>query len=367
MNMTTDISPIPEIVDDLKQGKMVILVDEEDRENEGDLVMAAEHVTPEAVNFMAQYGRGLICLTLTEDKCRQLRLTPMVGSNGSRMGTNFTASIEAAEGVTTGISAADRAKTIKVASSPDASFDDLVQPGHVFPLKAEEGGVLVRAGHTEAGCDLALMAGLQPTSVICEILKENGEMARLPDLVKFSRQHGLKIGTIADLIAYRGQNESLVERVLERPIDTVAGSFDLVAYRDRISKEVHLALVKGKFAEDDEVLVRVHEPFSIADLLDKNSGMHSWRFDDALTTINEIGKGVLILIHRTEDGDALLQHLQPKQESAPRVDLRNYGIGAQILKDLGVSRMRLMATPRRMPSMTGFDLEIIGYQEKTSE
>lgn len=367
MNMTTDISPIPEIVDDLKQGKMVILVDEEDRENEGDLVMAAEHVTPEAVNFMAQYGRGLICLTLTEDKCRQLRLTPMVGSNGSRMGTNFTASIEAAEGVTTGISAADRAKTIKVASSPDASFDDLVQPGHVFPLKAEEGGVLVRAGHTEAGCDLALMAGLQPTSVICEILKENGEMARLPDLVKFSRQHGLKIGTIADLIAYRGQNESLVERVLERPIGTVAGSFDLVAYRDRISKEVHLALVKGKFAQDDEVLVRVHEPFSIADLLDKNSGMHSWRFDDALTTINEIGKGVLILIHRTEDGDALLQHLQPRQESAPRVDLRNYGIGAQILKDLGVSRMRLMATPRRMPSMTGFDLEIIGYQEKTSE
>lgn len=364
MNMTTDISPIPEIVDDLKQGKMVILVDEEDRENEGDLVMAAEHVTPEAVNFMAQYGRGLICLTLTEDKCRQLRLTPMVGSNGSRMGTNFTASIEAAEGVTTGISAADRAKTIKVASSPDASFDDLVQPGHVFPLKAEEGGVLVRAGHTEAGCDLALMAGLQPTSVICEILKENGEMARLPDLVKFSRQHGLKIGTIADLIAYRGQNESLVERVLERPIDTVAGSFDLVAYRDRISKEVHLALVKGKFAEDDEVLVRVHEPFSIADLLDKNSGMHSWRFDDALTTINEIGKGVLILIHRTEDGDALLQHLQPKQESAPRVDLRNYGIGAQILKDLGVTRMRLMATPRRMPSMTGFDLEIVGYQEE---
>ena len=243
--MTSDISPIPEIVDDLKQGKMVILVDEEDRENEGDLVMAAEHVTAEAVNFMATFGRGLICLTLTEDKCRQLRLTPMVGSNGSRMGTNFTASIEAAEGVTTGISAADRAKTIKVASSPDASFDDLVQPGHVFPLRAEEGGVLVRAGHTEAGCDLASMAGLQPTSVICEILKENGEMARLPDLINFSREHGLKIGTIADLISYRGQNESLVERVLERPINTVAGPFNLLAYRDRISKEVHLALVKG--------------------------------------------------------------------------------------------------------------------------
>lgn len=204
--MTSDISPIPEIVDDLKQGKMVILVDEEDRENEGDLVMAAEHVTAEAVNFMATFGRGLICLTLTEDKCRQLRLTPMVGSNGSRMGTNFTASIEAAEGVTTGISAADRAKTIKVASSPDASFDDLVQPGHVFPLRAEEGGVLVRAGHTEAGCDLASMAGLQPTSVICEILKENGEMARLPDLINFSREHGLKIGTIADYVSEYNRN-----------------------------------------------------------------------------------------------------------------------------------------------------------------
>ena len=365
--MTSDISPIPEIVDDLKRGKMVILVDEEDRENEGDLVMAAEHVTAEAVNFMATFGRGLICLTLTEDKCRQLRLTPMVGSNGSRMGTNFTASIEAAEGVTTGISAADRAKTIKVASSPDASFDDLVQPGHVFPLRAEEGGVLVRAGHTEAGCDLASMAGLQPTSVICEILKENGEMARLPDLINFSREHGLKIGTIADLISYRGQNESLVERVLERPINTVAGPFNLLAYRDRISKEVHLALVKGSFTESEEVLVRVHEPFSIADLLDKNGGIHSWHFDDALTTINEVGKGVLILIHRTEDGDALLQHLQLNQESTPKVDLRNYGIGAQILKDLGVSRMRLMATPRRMPSMTGFDLEIVGYQEKISE
>ena len=356
-----------EIIEDIRQAKMVILMDDEDRENEGDLIMAAEHVTAEAVNFMAKFGRGLICLTLTEDKCRQLHLTPMVGSNGSRMGTNFTVSIEAAEGVTTGISAADRAQTIKVASSPDASFDDLVQPGHVFPLKAEEGGVLVRAGHTEAGCDLALMAGLQPTSVICEILKENGEMARLPDLVKFSRQHGLRIGTIADLIAYRGQNESLVERVLERPIDTVAGSFNLLAYRDRISKEVHLALVKGSFVESDEVLVRVHEPFSIADLLDKDSGIHSWRFDDALTTINKVGKGVLILIHRTEDGAALLRHLQPREELTPKLDLRNYGIGAQILKDLGVRRMRLMATPRRMPSMTGFDLEIVGYQEKISK
>ena len=365
--MTSEISSIPEIIDDLKNGKMVILVDEEDRENEGDLVMAAEHVTAEAVNFMATFGRGLICLTLTEEKCRKLNLMPMVGSNGSRMATNFTASIEAAEGVTTGISAADRARTIKVASSPDASPMDIVQPGHIFPLKAEKGGVLVRAGHTEAGCDLAFMAGLQPSAVICEILKENGEMARLPDLVTFSSHHNLKIGTIADLIAYRGQHESLVERVLERSIDTVAGPFKLVAYRDRISKEVHLALVKGTFESSEEVLVRVHEPLSIADLLDKNSRIHSWHFDDALATINQAGKGVLILIHRTEDGDSLLRHLQPAQELPPKMDLRNYGIGAQILKDLGVARMRLMATPRRMPSMTGFDLETVGYQEKPSD
>ena len=365
--MTTDISTVTEIVNDLRNGKMVILVDEEDRENEGDLVIASEHVTAETVNFMAKYGRGLICLTLTEEKCRQLRLMPMVGSNGSRLGTNFTVSIEAAEGVTTGISAADRAQTIRVAAAAGASPSDIVQPGHIFPLKAEEGGVLVRAGHTEAGCDLASMAGLEPTAVICEILKENGEMARLPDLIEFGRVHNLKIGTIADLISYRGQNESLVERVLERPVETVAGVFKLVAYRDLLSREVHVALVKGDFDHNEEVLVRVHEPLSIVDLLDKSSRIHSWRFDDALSTINRVGKGVLILIHRTEDGDSLLRHLQPTKESKPKVDLRNYGIGAQILKDLGVTRMRLMATPRRMPSMTGFDLEIVGYQEEVPD
>jgi len=361
------LNSIEEIIADIRLGKMVILMDDEDRENEGDLIIAAERVQTEDINFMAKNARGLICLTLTHERCQHLKLPLMVNENNTPYNTNFTVSIEAATGVTTGISAADRARTIQVAVGRDSQPEDIVQPGHIFPIMAQPGGVLRRAGHTEAGCDLASMAGLQPTSVICEILKENGEMARLPDLINFSREHGLKIGTIADLISYRGQNESLVERVLERPINTVAGPFNLLAYRDRISKEVHLALVKGSFTESEEVLVRVHEPFSIADLLDKNGGIHSWHFDDALTTINEVGKGVLILIHRTEDGDALLRHLQLNQESTPKVDLRNYGIGAQILKDLGVSRMRLMATPRRMPSMTGFDLEIVGYQEKISE
>jgi 3,4-dihydroxy 2-butanone 4-phosphate synthase/GTP cyclohydrolase II len=362
--MSSEVSAISEIIEDLRDGKMVILVDEEDRENEGDLVVASEHVTPEIINFMARFGRGLICLTLTSDKCRQLNLMPMVSANRSSMGTNFTVSIEAATGVTTGISAADRSRTIKAAVSETAVETDIVQPGHIFPLRAEDGGVLVRAGHTEAGCDLARLAGLQPSSVICEILKDDGEMARLPDLIAFSQQHGIKIGTISDLIAYRSQNESLVDRVLERPIETSSGKFDLIGYRDRVSKEVHLALVKGTLSAEDDVLVRVHEPFSIADLLDKNSSLHSWRFDDALQRINEVGKGVLILLHRTEDGDALLDHLQAVDRSPPKFDLRNYGIGAQILKDLGVVRMRLMAAPRKMPSMAGFDLEIVGYEER---
>lgn len=362
--MSSGISPITDIIEDLRNGGMVILIDEEDRENEGDLVVAAEHITPDAVNFMATHGRGLICLTLTSHKCRELNLVPMVGSNGSKMGTNFTVSIEAAEGVTTGISAADRAHTIKVASASSARPADIVQPGHIFPLAAEDGGVLVRAGHTEAGCDLARIAGLQPSAVICEILKENGEMARLDDLVVFGREHDIKIGTIADLIAYRGENESLIDRVMERPIETSVGGFDLVAYRDRLSREVHLALVKGTFEEDEEVLVRVHEPFSIADLLDKSSRLHSWHFNDALTKIESVGKGVVILLHRTEDGDSLLDHLQLSDRPELKVDLRNYGIGAQILRDLGVTKMRLMSTPRKMPSMAGFDLEIVGYAEK---
>jgi len=360
--MNNGISSIPEIIDELRNGGMVILIDEEDRENEGDLVLAAQFATPANINFMARFGRGLICLTLTSARCRQLHLSPMVGANRSRLGTNFTVSIEAAKGVTTGISAADRATTVLAAVAKDAQPGDVVQPGHIFPLMAEDGGVLVRAGHTEAGCDLAAMAGLEPAAVICEILREDGEMARLPDLIEFGAQHGLKIGTIADLIHHRSQTESLVERVMRRPIETLFGTFELVAYRETISRETHLALVKGEPRPGDEVLVRVHEPLSVADVLDAGSRVHSWHLNDAMKMIDQVGTGVIVLLHRTENGETLLAHLDTEPRTLPKPDLRNYGIGAQILRDLGVTRMRLLAAPRRMPSMTGFDLEITGYE-----
>jgi len=366
MNRTrhsTGLSPVTEIIAELQAGRMVVLVDEEDRENEGDLVLAAEHATPEAVNFMARFGRGLICLTLTEERCRQLHLPLMVANNRSPLGTNFTVSIEAAEGVTTGISAADRARTVQAAIRADASPRDLVQPGHIFPLMAQDGGVLVRAGHTEAGCDLARLAGFAPAAVICEILKDNGEMARLPDLIEFSAQHGLKIGTITDLIQHRSSTESLVVRDAERDIDTVHGRFRLVAYRDRIRNETHLALVKGRISPGQETLVRVHEPVSLIDLLDAGSTGHSWNFHDALATVSRAESGVIVLLHRQETGAELLERVQPPQRDAapPKIALRNYGIGAQILSDLKVRKMRLLALPRRMPSMAGFGLEITGY------
>ena len=359
--MSAEISTIPEIIADIRDGRMVILVDEEDRENEGDLLLAAPFATPENINFMAKHGRGLICLTLTAARCQQLNLPPMVGANRSRLGTNFTVSIEAAEGVTTGISAADRATTIRAAVAKEAKPTDIVQPGHIFPLMAEDGGVLVRAGHTEAGSDLAAMAGLEPAAVICEILREDGEMARLPDLIEFAAQHGLKIGTIADLIHHRSQTESLIERAMQRPIQTAFGEFELIAYREKISGDTHLALVKGELKPGEETLVRVHEPLSVADLIDAGSRVHSWHLNDAMKTIDEAGSGVIILLHRTEDGAALLSHLDETPQAPSKLDLRTYGIGAQILRDLGVTRMRLLAEPRRMPSMTGFDLEITGY------
>lgn len=359
----TAVSPITDVIDELKRGRMVVLVDEEDRENEGDLLLAAEFTTAEAINFMARYGRGLICLTLTEERCRQLNLPLMVANNRSPLGTNFTLSIEAAEGVTTGISAADRAHTIQTAIRPDAAAHDIVQPGHVFPLMAQEGGVLVRAGHTEAGCDLTRLAGLTPAAVICEVLKDNGEMARLPDLVDFAAQHELKIGTITDLIQYRSRTESLVSRVAERDIDTVHGRFRLVAYSDRIRRETHIALIKGEIRPGAETLVRVHEPVSIIDLLDAGSTSHSWNFHDALAAIARSQCGVLLLLHREESAAELLERAKLVQhEPGPhKLALRNYGIGAQILKDLRVKRMRLLALPRRMPSMAGFDLEVTGY------
>lgn len=356
------ISPTTEIIEDIRNGRMVILVDEEDRENEGDLVLAAQFATPEHINFMARFGRGLICLTLTEARCRQLKLPAMVQKNGSSMRTNFTVSIEAAEGVTTGISAADRARTIQAAVSKHATARDIVSPGHIFPLTAENGGVLVRAGHTEAGCDLAALAGLEPASVICEILKDDGSMARLPDLIAFAQTHGLKIGTIADLIHYRNQTESLVTRAAERTVVTPYGEMRLIAYADQIANETHLALIKGSPSPDQEVLVRVHEPLSVFDLLDSSSRSHSWNTLKALEVMQQAECAVMVLLHHNEDGADLVERIQHADLPVrPRQDLRNYGIGSQILLDLGVRRMKLMATPRKMPSMVGFGLEVTGY------
>jgi 3,4-dihydroxy 2-butanone 4-phosphate synthase / GTP cyclohydrolase II len=313
---------------------------------------------------MARYGRGLICLTLTQARCRQLNLPSMVQKNGSTMRTNFTVSIEAASGVTTGISAADRARTIQAAVAKDASARDIVSPGHVFPLAAQDGGVLVRAGHTEAGCDLALLAGLEPASVICEILNDDGSMARLPDLMAFAKQHQLKIGTIADLIHYRNQNESLVQRAAERIIQTPYGEMRLIAYADQIANETHLALVKGEPTADKEVLVRVHEPLSVFDLLDSSSNSHSWNTLKAMQVIQQAETGIMVLLHHNEDGADLVERIQHADEPIRiRQDLRNYGIGSQILLDLGVRKMKLMATPRKMPSMVGFGLEVTGYLE----
>ncbi|MEW5891637.1 MAG: bifunctional 3,4-dihydroxy-2-butanone-4-phosphate synthase/GTP cyclohydrolase II [Pseudomonadota bacterium] len=360
------LAPIEDILADFKAGKMVILVDEEDRENEGDLVLAADFVTPEAINFMAKYGRGLICLTLTEERCRQLGLGLMVDKNRAPLGTAFTTSIEAAHGVTTGISAADRAVTIRAAVARDAKPSDIVQPGHIFPLMAQAGGVLKRAGHTEAGCDLGALTGLTPAAVICEILKDDGTMARLPDLIEFGREHGLKIGAIADLIHYRSQTEKLVERVADKAVQTAYGPFRLVAFRDKTAAETHLALVKGQPQPGQETLVRVHEPISVLDFLDTGTG-HSWTMDAALKTLAQAERGVMVLLHRPETGDDLLARLSSEPKPAAKFDLRNYGIGAQILKDLGVGKMRIMAHPRKMPSMTGFDLEVTGYLEQTGD
>lgn len=360
------VSSTQEIIEEIRHGRMVILVDEEDRENEGDLVLAAQFATPEHINFMAKYGRGLICLTLTEERCRRLNLPAMVQKNGAAMRTNFTVSIEAAEGVTTGISAADRARTIQAAVAKNAQPRDIVSPGHIFPLAAQNGGVLVRAGHTEAGCDLAALAGLEPASVICEILKDDGSMARLPDLVEFAAQHHLKVGTIADLIHYRSQTESLVERAAERRVVTPFGEMRLIAYADKIANETHLALVKGTPSPECEVLVRVHEPLSVYDLLDSTSRSHSWNALNAMQAIQEAECGVMVLLHRNEDGADLINRIIYADEPIRlSQDLRNYGIGSQILLDLGVRKMKLMATPRKMPSMAGFGLEVTGYLEAT--
>ncbi|MEN9983993.1 MAG: hypothetical protein RI918_1962 [Pseudomonadota bacterium] len=366
------ISPVEDIIADMAAGKIVILVDEEDRENEGDLVLASDFVTSDAINFMARFGRGLICLTLTKERCERLQLPPMATRNGGKYSTAFTVSIEAAEGVTTGISAADRAITVQAAVAKNATAHDLVQPGHIFPLQAVDGGVLMRAGHTEAGCDLAQLAGCSPSAVICEIMKDDGTMARLPDLQLFAAEHGLKIGTIADLIEHRSRTESLIQKIGTRTLHTAYGEFTAHAFQDKPSSGVHLALVKGNWQPQDTVLARVHEPLSVIDLLDQGRTMHSWSLDESLKRINAEGRGVIVLLNCGESASQLLAQFEgtARPAQAPergRMDLRTYGIGTQILRDCGVKKMTLLGNPRPMPSMVGYGVEVVGYLPKTEQ
>jgi 3,4-dihydroxy 2-butanone 4-phosphate synthase/GTP cyclohydrolase II len=360
-----------EILEDLRQGKMVVIMDDEDRENEGDLIMAAECITPEAINFMARYGRGLICLTLTKEHCTQLRLPLMVTTDDELAATNFTVSIEAANGVTTGISAADRATTILAAVAEDAQPQDLIQPGHIFPLMAQPGGVLVRAGHTEAGCDLARLAGLSPSSVIVEILNEDGTMARRDDLVKFATEHDLKMGTIADLIQYRVQNETTVERVSECHFPTNYGDFRLAAYQDVVDNELHLALVKGHPSPDRPILVRVHMQNSLCDLFETKFNECGWPLRGAMKMIEEAGEGVIVILRNHDTPREIVQRMMEMQtmdsEEAGFVkkdnskELRTYGVGAQILSDLGVRKMRVLSAPKSIHGLSGFDMEVTEY------
>ncbi|TXH03469.1 MAG: 3,4-dihydroxy-2-butanone-4-phosphate synthase [Nevskiaceae bacterium] len=360
---------IEDIIADFKAGKMVILMDDEGRENEGDILMAASLVRPEDINFMARYGRGLICLTLTADRCRQLRLPQMVSRNEEVHKTAFTVSIEAAQGVTTGISAFDRAHTVRTAVKPDARPEDLVQPGHIFPLMAQPGGVLTRAGHTEAGCDLARLAGLEPSSVIVEILNEDGTMARRPDLEKFAREHGLKLGTIADLIRYRLDNEHTVERVAETTVRTEFGDFRMVTYQDSLDNTVHMAMIKGAINSQQPTLVRVHIRNMLADVLGVEHENFGWPLRKALKRVAEEGEGVVVLLRKPEPARELVEQIVSLHKARhedhhtpdPHRVLRTYGIGAQILSDLGVRKMRVLSAPRRMQAISGFGLEVVEY------
>ena len=362
-------APIPEILEDIRLGRMVVIVDDEDRENEGDIIMAAECCQPEHINFMAKHGRGLICMPMSRERCETLKLPLMAPRNGSGFGTKFTVSIEAAEGVTTGISAADRARTVQAAAAKDAKADDIVSPGHIFPLMAQPGGTLARAGHTEAACDLARMAGFEPSGVICEVMNDDGTMSRRAELEVFAAEHGLKIGTIADLIQYRSRNESLLSKVGTRPLQTAHGEFIAHAFRDLPSQSVHLALVKGQWEADTPVPVRVHEPLSVLDALETGRTLHSWSLDSSLEYIARQGHGVAVLLNCGETGDQLMAQFDGSARAAQapergRMDLRTYGVGAQILRECGVQRMQLMGQPRRLPSMAGYGLEISGYIPK---
>ncbi|EOD80787.1 3,4-dihydroxy-2-butanone 4-phosphate synthase [Grimontia indica] len=364
------ISSAAEIIEDIRQGRMVILMDDEDRENEGDLIIAAEKITPEAINFMATYGRGLICLTMTKDRCQRLGLPLMVSDNNAQFSTAFTVSIEAAEGVTTGISAADRARTVEAAVAPNAVAADLVQPGHIFPLMAQDGGVLTRAGHTEAGCDLARLAGFSPAGVIVEILNEDGTMARRPDLEKFGEKHGIKLGTIADLIEYRNNNETTIERVAECKLPTEYGEFDLITYRDTIDSQVHYALRKGEVS-NQPTLVRVHLQDTFTDLLHSDrSAERSWSLSDAMKRINADG-GVLVILGKEESSQSIINKVrtfeaQDKGEKPAAAKWqgtsRRVGVGSQILADLGVTDMRLLSsTNKRYHALSGFGLKVVEY------
>src|SRR6187551_1943165 len=364
---TSPFDRIEDILADLAAGRMVVIVDDEDRENEGDLLMIAERVRPEDINFMARFGRGLICLTLTRERCTQLRLPLMVSDTDRERRTNFTVSIEAAEGITTGISAYDRAHTVRTAVAPNARADHLRQPGHIFPVMSQPGGVLTRAGHTEAGCDLARLAGFEPAAVIVEIMNDDGTMARRPELETFAKLHGLRMGTIRDLIRYRLRTERSVERIAERRVQTEFGEFDLHCYEDHVHRDLHLVLTRGDFACAEFPLVRVHVADTLRDLVGVRGETRAWTLRDALQRIASEPCGVLVVLREQESPRALvdaIQHLDRTEPATPdnhQSVLRTYGIGAQSLKDLGVRRMRVLSAPKQFHGISAFDLEVAEY------
>jgi 3,4-dihydroxy 2-butanone 4-phosphate synthase/GTP cyclohydrolase II len=369
---STTFSSIEDIIADIRAGRMVIMVDDEKRENEGDLIMAAEKVRAQDINYMARYGRGLICLTMTRERCAQLRLPLMVDDTDRRHATNFTISIEAAEGITTGISAHDRARTVQVAVAPDARPEHLSQPGHIFPVMAQPGGVLTRAGHTEAGCDLARLAGFEPAAAIVEILNEDGSMARRPDLEAFSREHGVRIGTIADLIRYRLEKERYVDRIAEKTVQTAHGEFRLYCYDDRVNRTVHVALAKGDLAKAASPLVRVHIQDTLGDILGVQSPALGWPLDSAIERISREDAGVVVVLREQESSRELMEAVQSLSRTPDELTerrrgeavIKTYGVGAQILRDLGVQRMRVLSAPKQMHGISGFGLEIAEYVEK---
>ena len=370
--MDAAFSDIEDIIADISAGKMVIMVDDENRVNEGDLIMAAEKVRAEDVNYMATHGRGLICLTLSRERCAQLRLPLMVTETDQRHTTNFTISIEAADGITTGISAHDRARTIQAAVAESAKPEDLSQPGHIFPIMSQPGGVLTRAGHTEAGCDLARLAGLEPSAAIVEILNEDGTMARRPDLEKFARAHDIKIGTIAELIRYRLEKERNVERICEQTVTTSHGDFTMVCYDDHVNCAVHVALVKGDLSKTDNPLVRVHLQDTLGDVIGVQSHSLGWPLQSAIERIAQEDVAVIVVLRDHETSRDFMDAVESLDENLDELTerrggdsvLKTYGVGAQILRDLGLSKIRVLSAPKHMYAISGFDLEITEYVEE---